>query len=487
MQRAHLSKRVSTVDYFCIGFGSIVGVGWAVSINNWMVSCGGPVPAAVGYLLVLVLMLPIGYCYAELVHMLPVAGGGMSFAFKAFDEKIALISGWASLGGMIAILPWEAIQITDMLRFLVPNLSSGPTLYTVMGYDIRLNVVVIGMLFSLLLFAVNMRGLATAALVQRILCFALVSAGLLGAVAALAGGRVENLLPIYDTSNTALYGEGLKLVPHTTLLGGCFAIVIQAAYFLAGFETIPQGIEEAGGESRSVGRTVILSVTLACLFYSFLVFSFGIGYPWQEFAKMDRPATASMLLQLYPGSIGKVLYWIITVGAIAGLLTTWNGFFTASANLLMSMGRGRLIPMLFSRQNMRGVAVYGQYICLVLSVFGPFLGANMLDTITCFSAIAFILSWLITCWSFVILKRRERHSNRRTKGLLIGYFAALVSSAVFVLSFIPSTPFYSGRDAARILVCWIVIGLVLYLISSTQRKGLSASELQNGVFESLFR
>ena len=44
-------KGVSALDFFCIGFGAIVGVGWAVSINNWMVNSGGPVPAAVGYLL----------------------------------------------------------------------------------------------------------------------------------------------------------------------------------------------------------------------------------------------------------------------------------------------------------------------------------------------------------------------------------------------------------------------------------------------------
>ena len=55
-------KGVSAVDFFCIGFGAIVGVGWAVAINGWMTSCGGPVPAALGYLLVMVMMVPVGLC-----------------------------------------------------------------------------------------------------------------------------------------------------------------------------------------------------------------------------------------------------------------------------------------------------------------------------------------------------------------------------------------------------------------------------------------
>ena len=63
MSNAPEKKGVSAVDFFCIGFGAIVGVGWAVSINGWMASCGGPIPAGIGYLVVLIMMVPIGLCY----------------------------------------------------------------------------------------------------------------------------------------------------------------------------------------------------------------------------------------------------------------------------------------------------------------------------------------------------------------------------------------------------------------------------------------
>ena len=35
-------KGLGTFDFFCVGFGAIVGVGWAVSLNKWMASTGGP-------------------------------------------------------------------------------------------------------------------------------------------------------------------------------------------------------------------------------------------------------------------------------------------------------------------------------------------------------------------------------------------------------------------------------------------------------------
>ena len=66
------TKKVSAVDFFCIGFGAIVGVGWAVSINSWMAGSGGPLPAALGYILALVMMIPVALCYCELCAMLPV-------------------------------------------------------------------------------------------------------------------------------------------------------------------------------------------------------------------------------------------------------------------------------------------------------------------------------------------------------------------------------------------------------------------------------
>ena len=478
-------KGVSAVDFFCIGFGAIVGVGWAVSINSWMTSCGGPIPAALGYLLVLIMMVPIALCYCELVPMLPVAGGGMAFAYKAFNDKVSVISGWAAFGAFVAIIPWEAIQITDVLGYLIPNIKSGNPLYSVAGADIYLVTIIIGVVCSFLLFALNMKGMAAAAFVQKILCFVLVGAAILGAIAALVGGNASNWQPIYDVTNPEIYGEGLKTVSHNSMFGGCFAIVASAAFFLAGFETIPQGVEDAGGDITNVGKTVVLSVTLACIFYAVLLFCFGYGWPWQEFANMARPAASTMFLSLFPGAAGTVLYWIITIGAIAGLFTTWNGFFTASANLLMGMARGRLMPRLFAKQNANGIAVNGQITCLVLSIMGPFLGPNLIDSITCFSACAFVLSWTITSWSLVSCRKKFPDMERPYKipgGIAMGFFAAIVSSLVFIFMFVPASPFYIGDLAVKVMIIWMIIGIVLYLLCSGQRKGLSREELEAGVF-----
>lgn len=471
-------KGVSAIDFFCLGFGAIVGVGWAVSINGWMSGSGGPVPAALGYVLCLIIMIPIGLAYAELVPMLPVAGGGAAFAHAAFGEVVSFISGWSAFGAFVAIIPWEAIQITDVLSYLIPSLQTGDALYTVMGSEIRLKVVIIGIIFSFLLFLLNMRGLSAAAGVQKFLCIFLVGSAIIGAIAALVGGDISNLQPIYD--NTVK--EGLT---HNSLIGGAFGILCTAAFFLAGFETIPQGVEDAGGDIKNVGRTVVISVTAACVFYAILLFCFGYGYSWEEFMGMTNPAAANMFKAIFEGGAGSALYWLIVIGALAGLFTTWNGFFMASASLLMGMGRGCLVPKVFAKQNKNGIPVPGLVVCLVLSLIGPFLGAGLIGDITSFSAAAFVLSWTITSYSLVRLRKTEPDLERPYKipgGIAMGIFSAVVTTVVFILLFVPNNPVYMGKTASIMFVGWMVIGIILFLVSAIQRNRIPKEEREAAMF-----
>ena len=473
MSNSPEKKGMGAIDFFCIGFGAIVGVGWAVSINGWMNSCGGPVPASIGYLMVLLIMVPFGLVYSELVPMLPVAGGGSAFAYAAFGEKISFLSGWAAFGAFVAIIPWEAIQVTDVLAYMFPVLTAGEPMYTVMGSPIYLTTIIIGSIFSILLFLLNRKGLSSAAVLQKFLCVFLVAAAVIGAVAGLIGGNMENLQPIYAPTEGAT---------HNSMIGGAFGILCTAAFFLAGFETIPQGVEEAGGDVKTVGTTVVISVGLACVFYAFLLFSFGYAYPWQEFLTLDRPAASNMFKFLYEGGAGVALYWLITVGALAGLFTTWNGFFTASANVLMAMARSKMLPSALAVQK-NGVAINGLYVVTILSLIGPFLGYNMIDTVTCFSATAFILSWMISSLALLKLRKDMPNANRPYKlATPIAYWAAIAGVLYFVASLIPGTPFYATTKAIVVFVVFMVIGFILYASASSTRKQMDTHERMKNMF-----
>lgn len=461
-------KGVSAVDFFCIGFGAIVGVGWAVSINSWMNSSGGPLPAAAGYMVAMILRVPIALCYCELCTMLPVSGGGMAYAFRAFGDRIAFISGWAAFGAFITIIPWEAIYVVDILSIVFPILKSGIPLYTLAGADIYIGHTILGTAISILLYMINRKGVASSATLQKVLCMALVGAGILAMICAAMKFNVHNLEPFY---------ENIGVGSHHSFLGGMASILASVPFFLAGFETIPQGIESAGGDTKGVGKTVVITVVLSCLFYALLLFTLGGALPWKEFIQFSNPSAARMFRTLYPGSVGNILYVTILIGAICGLLTTWNGFMMASSQIMMAMARVSIVPFSLSRQHpVYKTPVNALKVSLVASLMGPFLGSGLIGALTSFSAAGYVASWMITAFCLIILRKKEpalKRPYRIPGGLPMAWFAAICMTGLFILLFIPGQPVYMGGGAILIFVVWMLAGAGLYLKDYRARKEYS--------------
>lgn len=461
-------KGVSAIDFFCIGFGAIVGVGWAVSINSWMAGSGGPLPAAVGYIIALALMIPIALCYCELCAMLPVSGGGMAYAFRAFGDNIAFISGWAAFGAFITIIPWEAIYVVDILSILIPGIKAGAPLYTLAGADIYLGHILIGLAISVVLFLINRRGVTSSASMQRILCLVLVGSGILAMIFALLKFDSANLMPVYENM-----GRG----SHHSFFGGAMVILATAPFFLAGFETIPQGIESAGGEPGSVGKTVVLTVALSCIFYALLLFTLGGAMPWQEFTSYDSPAAALLFRHVYGGSLGMGIYLLILIGAISGLITTWNGFMMASSQILMAMARVSIVPDVLAKQHPEyGTPTNALKVCLAASVLGPFLGSGLIGSLTSFSAAGYVTSWMITAYSLIKLRHTEPSLNRPYKipgGEKTAWVAGISMTLLLGLLLLPGQPVFMGKFATFMFAGWMFAGLVLFIVDYRERRRYS--------------
>ena len=461
-------KGVSAIDFFCIGFGAIVGVGWAVSINSWMNGSGGPMPAAVGYLVAMILMVPVALCYCELCTMLPVSGGGMAYAFRAFGDKIAFVSGWAAFGAFITIIPWEAIYVVDILSIVFPVLKAGSPLYSLAGADIYIGHIILGTVISIILYRINRKGVASSATLQKVLCLALVGAGILAMICAGLKFDIANLQPFYENT-----GSGT----HSSFFGGMVSILASVPFFLAGFETIPQGIESAGGDTKGVGKTVVVTVVLSCLFYALLLFTLGGAIPWKSFIQYDNPAAALMFKELYPGGLGNILYVLILLGAVCGLLTTWNGFMMASSQILMAMARVSIVPFSLSKQHPEYKTPENALkVSLVASLIGPFLGSGLIGALTSFSAAGYVVSWMITAFCLIILRKKEPALKRPYKipgGLPMAWFAAVCMTVLFVLLFVPGQPVFMGGAACFIFIAWMIAGAVLYIMDYRERKQYS--------------
>lgn len=473
-------KGISVFDFFTIGFGAIVGVGWAVIVNSWMSSSGGPIPAAAGFLLTLILVLPVAMCYAELSPMLPVAGSSVAFGYRAFGEKTAFISGWSAIMAFAAVLPWEAIYINDILAMIIPGIQEGPILYYIAGSPIYLRSLLVGEACALLIFAINWFGAKSSAVFQKVLCIILLASIVLTILCCAFRFDFGNLMPVY---------QNVGVGSHDSFFGGVVAMFAIAPFFIFGFETIPQGIEDVAGSVKSVGKVIFISMIMAGITYALILFFVGGAYPWQESAFLDTPAAGNVLKLIYPGAVGEGLYLFILIGVIAGLMTTWNAFFIATPRLVMGLGRAHLLPAKFAEMNEKHGTPGFALICSgIFSCIGPFLGTAVISTLTSMTSVALMVCWFNDTRALIRLRRTEPDLLRpyRLRG---GKFIAGVGVAVCVILFImcilPMSPAYVGNAGICVIIAWGLLGLIFYKGNSKKRNAVSAQEKYDTLFANM--
>ena len=425
-----MKKTLSFFEMFALGFGSIVGVGWSSTLNNLFKLGGGPIPAALSFLLAALLFVPVAMSIKSLAIQLPLPGGG-----------------WFITLSYMAILPFEAIAATDMIGYMFPALRSGAPLYTVAGEGIYLPAAMAGILCTGCIAAVNWQGVRAGVKFQKMTAGVL----LVCVLFALLKADPQNLLdPVYAPV------EGYA---HTSLPLGVLSLLSVAPQYFAGFDTIQQNAEFS--DRRYLGRAILGALLSAGLFYLVVLIAAGLAYPWQKTAFMARPVLANVFLKAYPGALGKALWCVCMLATLAGLFGAWNGFFIASVRSLQGMARTGLLPAVFCKtapnQNTPALPFF---ICVAAIVAGIFLGAGALDIVCKLASIGFIVAWAISCLASYRIGRCPAlaiHPEGAVScGTAIG--AILVCACIF------------ANSGMIFLVGWTGVGLICYTASCCKKK-----------------
>lgn len=451
------------LDFFMLGFGSMVGVGWAVSSNSWIAQAGGPIPAFIGFLIATLLLIPIGLCHGELLATLPIGGGVMVYTDKAFGKRASFISSWFLALAYLTILPWEAIYINTIITDIVPAFSNSRILYHVAGYPIHLSSIILGVALAFLLFFINFKGSQFASKLQSILSIVIILVGVLVIIFSFIKADPDNLMPVYKN-----LGKG----KHSSLFGGIISMIVIVPFFMSGFDTIPQSIEETSPDKKfkHIAKSLVLSIIAAGIFYSLVIISTGAASPWQEYSLASPPAMGDMLQDAYGGNLGRILNGLIIIGTVSGLFSTWNGMFMASARLIQSMGASGLIPKVFAISHAEyNTPVIGSLVCLFFAGVGPFVGLNLIDPLTSLGSVAFVIGWFLTCLSLLVILNDDKdfYTTYKAKGgKFTVYLAIFISAAIVLGTFIPGTPAFMGYTALIIFFIWLLLGMFFYYLSS---------------------
>jgi amino acid transporter len=122
--KQELNRSWSGFSNFAISFSIIsilagcftsFGLGW----NN-----GGPMAIAIGWPVISVFILIIGFCMSELVSAFPTSGGIYWWASKLGGPKAGYYTGWLNLIGLLAIVASVAYGCATFFELMLDTLSS---------------------------------------------------------------------------------------------------------------------------------------------------------------------------------------------------------------------------------------------------------------------------------------------------------------------------------------------------------------------------
>ncbi|MCK5377219.1 MAG: APC family permease, partial [Acidobacteria bacterium] len=382
--RQTLERVISFRHYIAIALGAIIGVGWIVYAGEWLQG-GGPGGTILAFVIGGLLLIPIGKCYAELTPAIPVAGGELAFAYKAFGAFAAFITSWLLALDYTFVLPFETIAIGTLFEAMFPTLKT-EALYTVGGYPVGWSALLPGVLIGLYLLILNCRGAKSSVRFQAWAMTLIIASTAIFTVVAVTNGSLSNLLPLF-----AQPGPLWTAIPASVI-----SVIVVVPWFMAGFDSIPQAAEESGEAVKpgELGKAIIIAIIVGIVFYVVVIFDVAVSMPWQESCTFDLPTAAVFRVAFGFEWAAKLVLFT----GMLGLITTLNGFFIASSRLLFAMGRGGLLPAWFGEVDKRFHTPRNAVLFVgALAVAGPFFGKAALAPIVNSAAFTFVATLCVTC------------------------------------------------------------------------------------------
>jgi len=456
-QRQTLERSIPFRSFVALGLGVIVGVGWVVYTGEWL-QLGGPMGAMLAFLIGGLLLLPIGMCYAELTSALPLAGGELSFSYKAFGSLVSFLTAWVLALGYIAILPFETIAIGTLLETLVPAIVTDPLYFVGAGDEqerVSLSIIVPGLLIAVYLIWTNYRGARNSARFQMIVVTVMMLCTLAFCGVALFRGQFQNLLPLFSNVDSGLPS-------FAGMASAIISVLVVVPFFMAGFDVIPQAAEESGTAvpPRQLGLAILISIVCGTVFYVLIILAVAISMPWTVSATL--PMTTSAVFEAAFGYTWAAKLVIFT--ALLGLITTLNGMYIAASRLVFSLGRGGMLPHWFAgvhpvHQTPRNALLFVGGI----SLLGPFVGKYALIPIVNTSSFSFTIALTVTCAAAISLRRSSPGLDRPFRAKVpVLYLGVAMSALLLLLMILPQSSGQLGNLEFLITGIWVLLGLVAY-------------------------
>jgi APA family basic amino acid/polyamine antiporter len=435
-----LARQLRATDYFTLGWGTMVGVGWLVIMDDWLLR-GGALGALLGFVIGGALLLPIGWVYGRLVLAMPDAAGEIAYTSAVFPRSISFATGWMMTLAYFIVCPWEAVAVGRIAGYIIPGLDS-IELYRIAGRPVYLPHLVIGLALTGLLTLLNYRGIRLSATFQNWTSFGTLALFVIFVALGVSRGSPRNFPPLFT---------------HTPLIS--ILLVIQIVpYFMTGFESVSKAVEEASPEFRTQRffRAIWMAIFVGILFYASIVAAVAFVAPWRQLAG-EKFMTAVAFQQ----AIGA--RWIVNIilaAALLSLFKCFNGNFVAASRMFFALGRRGMVDPRAGRIHAQHQTPSTAVLCMGIATAAcMLLGDAILVPITEVGSVACAIGWSATCAACLAMSRaKPALITLSAIEQAVAWFGLAVGIAMALMKVVPLIPGHFSVYEWIALAIWIALG-----------------------------
>ena len=444
-----LKKELKTFDLTMLGIGAIIGTGIFVLTGTGALTAGPGL--MISFVLAAIACLFASLCYAEFAAMVPESGSAYTYAYTTLGEIVAFIIGW---------------DLMLEYLFAVSTVSAGWSGYFqsfLAGFGLKLPA-------ALSAAAGSVPGVTSyfnlPAFTIIILITTLLSLGVKETK------RVNNVMVVIKLAVVLLFiftaVRFIKPANWSPLLPfgfkGVFGAASSVFFAFIGFDAISSSVEETLEPSKTLPRSMLLSLGICTILYVAVSAIMTGVVPFETFAKyIDHPISAVLI---YSGQ--NWMAGIIDLGAILGMTTVMLVCLYGQTRISFPMSRDGLLPHVFSDISaktgapLKSTVLFGS-IAAIMGGLIPL--ADLAELVNIGTLTAFTLV------SFSILRLRKTQPDlRRPFKTPWVPFVPIMSIICCVFLLINLKPVTWIR-----FVVWLAIGMVVYFGYSVKHSQLKTN------------
>jgi amino acid transporter len=435
-----LARKLRATDYFTLGWGTMVGVGWLVIMDDWLLR-GGALGTVLGFVIGGALLLPIGWVYGKLVIAMPDAAGEIAYTSAVFPRLISFATGWMMTLAYFIVCPWEAVAVGRIAAYIFPGLDS-IEIYRIAGRPVYLWRLAVGLALTALLTLLNYRGVRLSATFQNWTSLGTLALFALFVAVGVSRGNVSHFAPLFTHAPLVSILLVIQIVP----------------YFMTGFESVGKAAEEASPDFRERGffRAIWMAIVIGTLFYASIVAAVTFVAPWHQLT-----STKFMTAVAFQTAVGS--RWIVNIilaAALLSLFKCFNGNFVAASRLFFALGRRGMISPRAGTVHARFQTPSLAVLCVgIASVVCMLLGDAILVPVTEVGSVACAVGWAAACAACLALPRSRpdlvRLSAIQKTAVTFGLLVAVI---LILMKIVPAVPGHFTVYEWLALAIWIALG-----------------------------